>query len=273
MSKIKQLLPRLAFPATILHGTDTVWLVAGEDFRYKLTAPSVEKWLPGLLQQCQGKSSIDDLLKTIGRELQPTAKQLLEQLFGERVLVDGIAQDVHAPDVYRFALEGSGPLLNAISALQSTSSDKTLRVLCQDRLDYETALQFNHRCLQETSPYLWATTGPMSRGYVSPIFLPQAGPCLACLLRHFQRLSPIPEIYDALRIHVQEGKQVEPVQFPEEGIQLLASIVAWKRKQLAEQIPLSSLYRLHVLELDTMEVSSHRVFVDPECPECGHGVA
>ena len=32
-------------------------------------------------------------------------------------------------------------------------------------------------------------------------FLPDAGPCLACLLTHFEKLSPAPELYADLRDH------------------------------------------------------------------------
>jgi hypothetical protein len=52
---------------------------------------------------------------------------------------------------------------------------------------------------------------------------------------------------------------------------MLEQIVCWKARLLSEAEPPGVLYRLHVLEADTMEVSSHRVFIDPECPECGRG--
>jgi bacteriocin biosynthesis cyclodehydratase domain-containing protein len=109
----------------------------------------------------------------------------------------------------------------------------------------------------------------MSRGYVSPLFLPDAGPCLACLLGHFERLSPAPEIYRELREHARAGRPVEPVPIPPEAVTVLAALVRWKASLAAQREPPAALYRLHVLEVETMEVSSHRVFVDPECPECG----
>jgi bacteriocin biosynthesis cyclodehydratase domain-containing protein len=136
-------------------------------------------------------------------------------------------------------------------------------------LDYDEAHRFNRRCLGQSSPWLWVTSGPMSRGYVSPAILPESGPCLACLLRHFQRLSPVPELYDALIRQARCDEPIVPVPFPTEGIEILKQLVRWKAEQLAQDRPSSSLYRLHVLEVETMEITSHRVYPDPECPECG----
>jgi bacteriocin biosynthesis cyclodehydratase domain-containing protein len=113
----------------------------------------------------------------------------------------------------------------------------------------------------------------MNRGYVSPLFLPVAGPCLACLLGHFRRLSPAPEIYADLIEHARRGLLVRPVDFPAEGVAILRALVLWKASLLAHSAPPAAAYRLHVLETESMEVSAHRVFVDPECPDCGGGGA
>jgi len=43
----------------------------------------------------------------------------------------------------------------------------------------------------------------------------------------------------------------------------------WKADLAAEPDAHPALYRLHVLDAGSLEVSSHRVFVDPECLECG----
>jgi bacteriocin biosynthesis cyclodehydratase domain-containing protein len=141
-------------------------------------------------------------------------------------------------------------------------------VLCQDTLDYDEALCFNRRRRGGSGPWLWATQGPMSRGYVSPVFLPDAGPCLACLLRHFETLSPAPELYRALRDHARRGLAVEPSPCPAEAAAVLVQLVLWKVRLLGEASPAAALYRLHALEAETLEVSSHRVFSDPECPDC-----
>jgi hypothetical protein len=154
---------------------------------------------------------------------------------------------------------------------------------------------------------MWATTGPASRGFVSPVFLPNAGPCLECLVRHFQRLSPVPLLHEALARHGELGGAFAAVPFPEEGVTILEQIVRWKLAQLrsshratdvsrsvsegvqnaASTPPLAhaagdnsfdrlsdaphpTVFQLHVLELDSFEVSTHRIFIDPTCPECGN---
>lgn len=265
--------PRLALPFTVLTAVDTVRLVAGEDFRYTLNGPGLDRWLPGLLALCDGRRTLNELLNGLVAETKDKAKQVLDRLYAERVLVDGTAQDAHVATAFHIAVEGSGALADALNEPPAADAPRSpkLQLLCQDRLDYEEALQFNRRCLKGHDPWMWATTGPMSRGYVSPPFLPGAGPCLACLIRHFQRLSPASELYDALIDHGRQGRAFEPVPFPEQGIGILKELVRWKLGLLPRSDPPAVLYRLHVLEVETMEVTAHRVFLDPECPECGHG--
>jgi len=101
------------------------------------------------------------------------------------------------------------------------------------------------------------------------VFWPGAGPCLACLLRQFQRLSPAPEIYDELRAHSRRGQPIAPVPFPAEGIAILHQLVRGKLEWLRQSDPPPALYRLHVLEVETLEVTTHRVLPDPRCPDCG----
>jgi len=262
--------PRLGLPYTILTAADTVRLVAGEDFRYTITGPGLDRWLPEFLGRCDGRCSLDQLLAGLEETVRPTAREVLERLHGERVLVNGTPSEAHVPRRYRLAVEGAGPLVDVLGNRSETSGDSALSlpILVQDQLDYETALCFNRRCLRGSSPWLWASTGPMNRGYVSPPFLPGAGPCLACLLRHFQRLSPAPELYDALAEHVRQGGAIVPVPFPEGAVEVLVQLVLWKVDQLVQEQPPATLYRLHVLEIENMEVSTHCVFADPECPEC-----
>ena len=264
---MKQSRPRLAWPFTVLTGPDTVRLVAGEDFRYTLSGPGIEQWLPQLLEGCDGRRSFEQLSQGLPREQLETARQLLERLHGERVVVDGPASAAHEGNRYTIRAEGTGELLAGLQA-EADAGDPIL-VLCQDRLDYDAALRFNRRALAGSAPWLWATYGPMSRGYVSPPFLPRAGPCLACLLRHFQRLSPAAEIYDDLIAHALKAQSIEPVGFPAHGIEILRRLVRWKVALLAEAEPPAALYRLHVLDAQALEVSSHRVLADPECPDCG----
>jgi bacteriocin biosynthesis cyclodehydratase domain-containing protein len=262
--------PRLALPYTILTEPDTVRLVAGEDFRYTLTGPGLERWLPDLLARLDGRP-VGEALQPLAEADRRTARQLVERLYGERILADAPAAAAHAAAAYRLAPEGTGPLLASLAAGSGDDgrAAEPLPVLCQDRLDYEEALRFNRRGLAGRVPWLWATSGPMSRGCVSPAFLPDAGPCLTCLLRHFRRLSPAPELYDALREHARHDRPIEPVPFPAPALRVLEAVVRWKAAQLAAPAPAAALYRLHVVEVETLEVTSHRVFADPECPDCG----
>jgi bacteriocin biosynthesis cyclodehydratase domain-containing protein len=262
--------PRLALPFTVLAEPDTVRLVAGEDFRYTLTAPELDRWLPALLSGCDGRRLLSEITAPLPEPSRHQAQELLERLYGERVLVDGTAADAHAPARYRPRVEGDGPLVERLSrgTREGDGVSSDVAILCQDSLDYETALAFNRRCLAGRAPWLWVTTGPLSRGYLSPVFLPDAGPCLACLLHNFQRLSPAPELYDALRGHARQGGVFVSASFSEPGLGILEQLVRWKLGLLALPLPPPALYQLHVLEEASMETSVHRVFVDPECPEC-----
>ncbi len=265
--------PRLALPYTVVPGRGAVRLVAGEDHRYTLSGDGLEDWLPGLLIGCDGRRSIEELLASLGESTRPGARDVIERLYGERVLVDGPVELSHEPVSYSLAVEGTGPLAERLARATPPPEPEALalRVFCQDRLDYAAALDFNGRCLRDRAIWLWATIGPMSRGYVSPPFLPGAGPCWACLLGHFRRLSPAPELYDVLIDQTRRGGSIEPVPFAAAGVEILAQLVLWRCQQLGRIDPPPSLYRLHVLELETMEVTGHRVLIDPECPECGDG--
>jgi bacteriocin biosynthesis cyclodehydratase domain-containing protein len=264
--------PRLAYPFTVLTGPNLVRIVAGEDFRYTLTAPGIELWLPPLLAKFMGKESLATLVTALTTEQQAGAQQIVTQLYGERVLVDGTALDSHFPQKYRVKIEGSGRLCDSLKAhfaSATTTEVRVLVVLCQDCLDYEHAIQVSQRCRVENRPLLWASYGALSRAYVSPLFLPGAGPCFGCLYRSFQRLSPAPEIYDVLREHARQQKPLEPVDFPENSLLMLEGLVRWKIDQAELEDPSPGLYRLHVFERESFEVTTHRVFADPFCPECG----
>jgi bacteriocin biosynthesis cyclodehydratase domain-containing protein len=240
--------PRLALPFTVLASPGVVRIVAGEDFRYTLKGDGIDGWLPALLASFDGRRPLG--------ELSAAAAEVVDRLYGERVLVDG---DARPTESLGLGAEGRGPLLDGLP------TDGPLRVLCQDRLDYDEALRFNRRCLEGPGPWMWATIGPLARGYVSPVFLPGSGPCLACLLRHFRRRSPAPELYDALEEQGKKGLPIEPATFPPEGVAILHNLMVRKAAMLSD----AAAYRLHVLETATLEVTSHRVFRDPECDVCG----
>ena len=66
----------------------------------------------------------------------------------------------------------------------------------------------------------------------------------------------------------QEIRKMREVWTPELGLQV--SRVAGRSLARIAHTQVQ-LFRLHVLEVDTLEVSSHRLFTDPECPECAEG--
>jgi bacteriocin biosynthesis cyclodehydratase domain-containing protein len=261
--------PRLAYPFTALTQPGVVRLVAGEDYRYTLTGAGLERWLPALLERCTGQETLATLLGTLAEDQRNHARAIIERLYGERVLVDGPAAAAHVGRRHAHHVTGSGLLCERLQ--RDVTPDEhlaRLTLLCQDRLDYGAALAAGTQSRRRGEPFIWASYGALQRAYVSPLFLPDAGPCLGCLLRTFQRLSPAPAIYEALLDHGRNGQSFAPADFPAAGIDILVGLVRWKLTQAELAAPSAGLYRLHVLERATFEVSTHHVFVDAECPYC-----
>ena len=285
--------PRLALPFTVVEGQDQVHLVAGEDVRFALAGPGLERWAPALLATLDGRRTLEDLVAGLPAEQRAAARDLVLRLAGERAVVEAAAEDAHAPARFGLAVEGSGPLAEALaarvsaepeaaarSALASPSATRSgsagrapdgaaVAVLGQDRLDWSAALDFGRRARAAGRPAIVATTGPLARGLVSPVVLPDAGPCLGCMVRRFRALSPAPEVHDALLAHARAGRPVEPSPFPDDGVAILAALVRWKVDLLASDPAPAAPFRLHVLEAATLEVRAHRVFLDPLCEACG----
>jgi len=257
--------PILALPVTLIVEIGTLHLIAGEELRWTLRLDQPQA-LADLLRRCDGRTSLDDLLRPVAEADRPALLHWLGRLRGERVLIDGPLMLAYVPARFRRATEGCGPLVARLN--EPVNDTPPMLILCQDALDLHAARLVNRRQLLARSPWLWVTTGPAQRGYVSPIFLPDAGPCLACLLDHFQRLSPVPQLYDALTRHGEQGGDFSPVAFPEMGLAILEQLARWKVARLDDAVPPSAVHRLHVLELETMEVSLHRVLADPTCREC-----
>jgi bacteriocin biosynthesis cyclodehydratase domain-containing protein len=269
---------RLALPFTTLTGRDTVRLIAGEDFRYSLTGAGVESWLPEFLSRIDGRQTLESALGPLSQDRREAALEIVERLYGERVLVDGTVVDAHRAAKYRLVAEGCGTLRERLEARTSTLNEagvmeqaRPLVIFCQDRLDYAAALEFNRRRRTGADPWLWATYGPLARAYVSPLFWSDAGPCLHCLVRHFQRLSPVPALYDELMKRSGQEERISAVPFSDVALTMLEALALWKFSAASEPEAPPALYRLHVLEVGTMEVSTHRVFTDPECSDCGGG--
>jgi bacteriocin biosynthesis cyclodehydratase domain-containing protein len=274
--------PRLALPFTVIAAPGVVRLVAGEDHRYTLRADGIDRWLPALIDRLDGRK-LDEALAPLAEAERASAGGLLERLASERVLVEATALDAHRREALALEVEGRGPLVDRLrsaplppssicssangAARSAGGGDSRLLVLAQDRLDPEEALGWNRRARASGRPSLWVTHGPLARGFVSPLFLPDAGPCLACLLARFRALSPVPELHDVLLDHARAGGAIAPSPFPDHGLAVLASLVLWKRELAALEAPPSALYRLHVLEAATLEVSSHPTRRDPSCPE------
>lgn len=258
-------------PLTVLAEPGQVTLVAGEDLRYALEAPGLEAWLPGLLAGLDGRRELAALLATLDPGLRPAAADLLERLAAERVLVDAPAAERHVPRVGRAAIEGDGPLAERLRRELGTrdgAGPAALRVLVQDRLDWEALARFDRARRAGGAAALWASTGPATRGLVSPLVLPETGPCLGCLVAAFERRSPVPGLYEKLRAHARAGGRIEPSPFPEAGLVVLAGLVLAKLEAAGTGSPDPALYRLHVLDPASLEVRAHPVPADPDCPEC-----
>lgn len=266
MKVLGELRLRPSLPFTVLPGTDAVHLVAGEDVRYLLEAPELERWFPALFARLDGRRTTGEVLAALPEARRADALEIVGRLLAERVLAPADAPSAHVAEQRRIVVEGKGPLAEALRARAGSEPGGVLRVLCQDELDYATLLAFNDACLRTEQPYAWLSTGPLARGYVSPIFLPGAGPCLACLVASFRRLSPAPELYDALALH---GESLVRAVFPGRAQDILVELALWKTELLGEPAPRPALYALHVLELASLEVSSHRVPIDVECVACG----
>lgn len=261
----------LALPFSIVSGPDRVRLIAGEDFRYTLEGPNLDGWLPQWLPTLDGRFSLAEALAQLPEEHRDAAREVAARLYGERVLIDAAAAAAYTPGPFSLDIEGEGPLRQIVTSLcpcPQATAERRLCVLCQDRLDYEEALRFNRRCLDEGAPWLWVSGAALSRGYVSPLFLPDAGPCLECLFNHFRRRSPAPELYSDLIEQARQGRPIVPTSIPERALTMLAHLALWKAEAAREAKPPAALFRLHVLETATWEITSHRVFFDPECPQC-----
>jgi bacteriocin biosynthesis cyclodehydratase domain-containing protein len=257
--------PCLALPFTIVPAEDGVHLLAGEDWRYVLAGPDLTGWLPAWLGSLDGTRSLAELLAELTPDRQRTARAILERLLGERLVREGPITAAHQPVAGGVAVLGSGTLADELRREFGATEPASLIVLAQEALDYTVALEHNARLRAEGRRWFWVTSGPMTRGYVGPLFLPHAGPCLACLVGHFQRLSPAPHLYDLLA-----GRgDIVPSPLPPSATRILVTLAVAKVALTREPVPSPALYRLHVLEADTLEVTSHAVLRDPECPVCG----
>jgi bacteriocin biosynthesis cyclodehydratase domain-containing protein len=257
--------PCLTLPFTILPADDGVHLLAGEDWRYALSGPDLHAWLPAWLDKLDGNQQLPELLAELTPDRQRTARTILERLQSERLLREGPVAATHEPIEGGVAIRGTGLLAEELRSRLPHAQPAGLIVLVQEALDYRTALECNRELRAEDRPWMWVTAGPLTRGYVGPLFLPRAGPCLECLVGHFRRISPAPHLYDLL----QHSSEIRASPLPPELNRTLAALAVAKLTLTAAPRPPAALYRLHVLEADTLEVTSHVVLRDPECAVCG----
>jgi len=232
--------PRLAWPFSVIAEGERVWLIAGEDVRFCLDVGAHAAWIADFIAQLDGSQTRQERLAALEGTRRSEAASLLDALYGERLLVDGPAEARHEPHA-------------------------DVAVFHQDSLDYAALLRANRDHLESRRRWIWVTSGPLARGYVSPLFLPDAGPCAACLLTHFQKVSPVPEVYDLL-LTTEQPPRSSPM--PDAATGLLGAVLACKLEAAAQAQAVPALYQLHVVEAGKFEVTAHEVLVDPECTVC-----
>lgn len=250
--------PRLAPGFSVIADGDAVWLVAGEDVRFRIGAGA---WLASVLRRCDGATDLDALATLAPAADRADVAPLVEQLLAERVLVDGPPSSAHEPAT-GLTVIGDGVLADAI---RRATEPGPLAAFVQDRMDHAAVLAFDAEARAANRRWMWITTGPAQRAYVGPLFVPGAGPCAACLLLHFKRLSPVPALHDALIAH---GGDTVAAEVAPSMIATVAALARWKLELASEPLARPALYALHVVEASDLTVSSHVPIADPECVAC-----
>lgn len=251
-------------PFTVIPEADCVRLLGGEDIRYTLRAPGIERWLPALLGDIDDRS-VGEALSRVPEAQRRAAESLLARLVSERVLVEAPPRPRSAP--FRIEMVGEGALTESLRGrIKMVVGDgPVLRVLVQETLDYGAALAFDRAARAEVPAWLWVTSGPAARALVSPVFLADGGPCAGCMLAAFRRLSPAAELYDALIAHGARGGAFAAAPLPDEAASAVAALVAWKARALAAPDPPAAVFELHALELASFAISTHPLAIDPDC--------
>jgi bacteriocin biosynthesis cyclodehydratase domain-containing protein len=258
---------RLALPFAVLTDDDAVHLVAGEDFRYRLSGTGLGDWLPSFLRALDGTTSAEALIAALPGAEHERAHALVVQLLGERVLVEATPERAPERVVLPARVHGNGTLAAALGRALAAPGhgDPALHVFCQDTLDEGAALAFNAERLSDGAPWIWVSTGALSRAYVGPVFLPWRGPCYGCLVAAFERLSPVPELRRALQAHCARGAELPHAELPSSVLELVSQVTRWKLDACAAPEAVAAAYVLHVLELGSLEMTLHPVPVDADC--------
>lgn len=259
---------RLALPFTVARAPGVLRLVGGEAFRYTLRGDGIDHWGPTLLDAFEHGAPVGEALQAVPDAHRDTARALVRDLYGERVLIDAPAALAPAPQPPRLVIDGEAAWRDRLTDSADAATAGTLTVFCQDTLDYAAACAFGRAQRRAGQPWLWASTGPLARAYVGPVLLPDAGPCMTCIDRHFLRLSSAPEVYGALRTDDLGPAGFRPTPFPQPGLDIVAALVRWKADALAfAEVP-RGVFQLHVVEASTFEVTAHQPLIDPTCPDC-----
>lgn len=252
--------PRLAPGFSVLAGeAGTVWLVAGEDLRFRIGAGA---WLVELLRACDGTREVAALAELAPAAQRADVTSLVAQLVAERVLVEATPEQVHAPAA-GFSVVGDGAVAEA---MRPHATSAPLVAFVQDRLDHGALLAFAVASRAARRRWMWITTGPAQRAWVGPLFVPDAGPCAACLLVHFKRLSPVPDLHDAL---IARGAETVVAPLSAELVAMVAAVARGKLALAADPVVRPALFALHVIEASELSVSLHVPVRDPECAACG----
>jgi bacteriocin biosynthesis cyclodehydratase domain-containing protein len=143
-----------------------------------------------------------------------------------------------------------------------------VRVFAQRTLDRTHALEAATRARADGASFLWVSTGAVARSFVGPLIVPRAGPCLGCLFEIFQRRSPFAVLHDELDAHAARGGRFAEASPGPLVERVLAAIVAWKLEQARAPMPSAALFRLHVVEHEALETSTHPVARLDDCACC-----
>src|SRR5207247_1529017 len=84
-------------------------------FGYSVRAGSLATGFAELLRRCDGRDTLDALLLELPEADRSAARQLVERLYGERILIDGPVEQLSVANQYRLDVEGRGELVQRLS--------------------------------------------------------------------------------------------------------------------------------------------------------------
>lgn len=251
-------------PLTVVPESGCVRVLAGEDLRFTVRGEGLDAWLPQVLAALEPGVSASAASAHAPAPQRDDALEILARLTQERLLIE--REQVRPAAAPRVEVRGEGPLasrLRSETPAVTSSSGPPLVVIAQSTMDYRWAQQVDREAAAQGHWRMWVSDGAAARGWVGPVMRPEGGPCLDCLLTAFERLSPEPELWQALQSH--PGPFATST-VPDAARDILCRTAALKLAGVTEPEAPAAVYRLHVLELATFEVTSHEVPVDPDCP-------